>query len=226
MTFAIRLVFGGRFCRPTFETSVAEAAASHPLLTSCVHSSNNSLSVFEAAPNDLMWVDSNLAPVISELPLTDAGMPPGLNSQSDRIDVSRENGFKTFVSEQYEKTDVHFLFHHAACDGIGGFKFVEEVLARYHAAETQTDFLIPVVDPDLLKLRDANCEAPLPWHRRMLRSSFVLPRRILGMTRPALAKIATPAPTPDSVSGQPVSAVLEMPTLTLERRRNRRHQSP
>lgn len=215
MTFAVRLAFKGSICFKTLETSVLEAANSHPLLTSCVRSDDDSVSIFRTPPNELRWVPSNLPPVINELSLDDSGLPLDLTPQSDRIDLSRENGFKTFVAEHNGKTDVHFLFHHAACDGLGGFKFAEEVLARYHAAKTSTKFPIPAFDSELLKFRNPKCKNLLTWYRRLIRSGFVLPRRLFGMTGNSFAKIATNSIDPDAKANQPVSAVLEMPTLTL-----------
>jgi len=217
MTFAIRLVLEGSVCRESLRQSLLESVKSHPLLTSCVSSGHDSLSIYDAPPNDLTWVPSNLAPEIGELRLDDSDLPIGLDIQSDRIDLSRENGFKTFVSEQNGKTDIHFLFHHSASDGLGGFKFAHEVLARYHAAQTQTKVPIPVADSEVLKLRNSKCETSLPWYRRIIRSSFVLPRRILGMTGQTPAKIAVATPDPKTVVNQPVSGVLEMPTLTLSK---------
>ena len=144
-------------------------------------------------------------------------MPLGLDALSDRIDLSRENGFKTLVFEQDGKTDVHFLFHHAVSDGLGSFKFVEEVLTRYHAAKTQTEPSISKIDPELLKLRNSKCETLLPWHRRVIRSGFVLPRRIFGMIGQTPARIAANSPAPETVVNQPVSSALEMPTHTLSK---------
>ena len=217
MTFAIRLVFEGSICSATLKASVAEAVISHPLLTSCVRSDNESLSIFDAPPNELSWVASNLPPEIIQLELDNSGVPIGLDPQSDRIDLTRENGFKVFVSCHERKANVQFLFHHAACDGLGGFKFIEQVLANYHAAQTQTELSIPPADPELLKLRNSKCETSLPWHRHLLRSSFVLPRRIFGMVGQTPAMIAATAPDPNIATNQPVSAVLEMPTLTLSK---------
>ena len=191
MTFAIRLAFDGSVCFESLETAVAETAVFHPLLTSLVQSSDDSLSIFKAPPTQLRWVASNLTPEITRLSLDDSGSPIGLTRQSDRIDLSRENGFKTFVSEHDGKANIHFLFHHAATDGLGGFKFAEEVLARYHAAETVLESPIPVTDSETLKLRNPKSETPLPWHRQLMRSGFVIPRRILGMTGGSLARITT-----------------------------------
>lgn len=217
MTIPIRLVFEGSVCRESLQTAVAEAARSHPLLTSCVRCDHDSLSIYEAPPTDLTWVSSDLTPEIRSLRLDDSGLPVGLDPQSDRIDLSREIGFKTFVAEQNGKTEIHFLIHHAACDGLGSFKFVEEVLARYHAAQTRTKPPTPVVDSESLKLRNSKSETSLPWYRRMIRSSFVLPRRILGMTGQTPAKIAATTPDSKTVANQPASGALEMPTLTLSK---------
>ena len=215
MTFAIRLVFEGSICFDSLQISVAEAAVSHPLLTSCVRSDDESLSIYEAPPTKLMWVRSNSQPEITHFSMDETGIPVGLDSQADRIDLSRQHGFKTFVSEHDGQSVVQFLFHHAACDGLGGFKFVEEVLARYHATETKTKFPIPEVDSELLKLRNSKCETSLPWHRRLIRSSFVLPRRIFGMIGQTPAMLAAKTPAPETVANQPASAALEMPSLTL-----------
>ena len=217
MTIPIRLVFEGSVCLQSLQTAVADAASSHPLLTSCVKSSNDSLSIYEASPTELRWVPSKVTPVINELSLDESGRPSGLRPQSDRIDLACENGFKTFVSEQNGNTDVHFLFHHAACDGLGGFKFVTEVLARYHSVRTGTQPPIAAVDSEILNLRNAKCEPTLPWHRRVLRSCFVLPRRISGMIGQTPARIEARTPAPETVADQPASSSFEMPTITLSK---------
>ena len=217
MTFPVRLVFQGQMRRESLEAAVVETVASHPLLTSFVKNADEDGSVFEAPPSDLRWVPSGLPPVVSLLSLDDSAIPTGLTSQSDRIDLTRENGFKTFIAEHGGKTEVHFLFHHACCDGLGAFEFVEEVLANYHRVETGEDVRSRQTDLEALKLRDPDCETLLPWHRRMIRSGFVLPRRIAGMVRgPLPDEIATRQRVPSSLDDQPVSAVFEMPTLTLD----------
>ena len=215
MTFAICLVFKGELGLDSLKASVVEAALSHPLLTSCVRSSDEALSIYQASPKELTWVPSDLPPEINLLSLDDSGTPVSLNSQSDKFDLSRENGFKVVVSERGQETDVHFLFHHAVCDGLGGFKFVEEVLARYHATITKTEVQLTKVDAESLKLRNSNCETLLPWYRRLIRYGCVLPRRIFGMVGQTPAFVAAKMPTRESITNQPVSAALEMPSLTL-----------
>ena len=217
MTFAIRLVFGGSICRKSLRTSVIQVAKWHPLLTSCVRTENETSSIYHAPPNELIWASSDLEPEIIELPLDDSGLPSGLDSKSDRIDLREAIGFKTFVFELNGQSEVHFLFHHAVCDGLGGFKFVKQVLAKYHSIHSQTELPIPISDPETLKLRNSKCETSLPWHRRMIRSSFVLPHRILGMIGQTPAMIAANAPDPNTITNQPVSAALEMPTVTLSK---------
>ena len=215
MTFAIRLVFDGSVCRESLQKSVADAASSHPLLKSYVRAGNDSLAIYKAPPTDLNWVPAEVNPVIHVLEIDDCDRPIGLEARSDRIDLNREIGFKTFISMHNGTTNVHFLFHHAACDGLGAFRFIEEVLNRYHAAQTQIEFPIPKVNSKLLKLRNSNCDIKLPWYRRLARSGFVLPCRIFGMVGQTPAKIAASSPEPDGGSSQPVSGVFEMPTVTL-----------
>lgn len=122
MTFTIRLKFAGQFERRPFAEAVATAVGRHPLLAS---------HIVGADTNHPQWVEADdPMPPIDIAPL---GCPlefPG----SERIDLARCTGLRIWVRSGSDRTEMRFQFHHSCTDGIGAYRFIEDVLCAYEAA--------------------------------------------------------------------------------------------
>src|SRR5690606_9385219 len=149
MTFYLRLRFEGSLEQDAFRGAVKKALVDHPLLRSLA-SGDPRLSgeklAWEPAPATAVpymeWTQGDQA--FQE--------PQGGNG----IDIRSEIGVRFFVRYSGGKTTVLAQFHHSAVDARGGARFLEDVLAHYHAALVKADaaeWLRPV-NLDLLAKRD------------------------------------------------------------------------
>ena len=120
MNFFIRLRCAGRFDRTALDTAAATAFARHPLLTAIVRPSGRAW-VWEPAnaPSEVLWLD---APPAEELP------------KLKPLDVRVEPGLRLAACEGPGRTDLIVQGHHACCDGLGIFRFIEDLLIAYAQA--------------------------------------------------------------------------------------------
>jgi hypothetical protein len=145
MTPFVRLEFQGRFDREGFPRAVARALAAHPLLRARVVGSPR------ATTAELRWVDaSDQFPFLSWAP---AGEPIEFPA-GRQIDLHREIGLRLWVREGEQHTELLVQAHHACCDGIGLFTFLERLLAEYAAQNAaEPGPLDSPPDPDLIRRR-------------------------------------------------------------------------
>ena len=184
ITFVIQLKFSGRVERAAFEQAVRTAVARHPLL---------SASVKQMARYTHRWVLTEEATPIhwSSLSTADEDAPLG-DGYGEPVDLSREAGLSIWVRQGDERSEVRLQFHHACCDGIGGFRFVEDLLVAY-AAQTGGEATATLADLDVARLavRGHFGLAPRPWRQR-LRETIFGAKEALRLYREKPLSIAIP----------------------------------
>lgn len=144
MAFQIRLVFSGALSLSAFQDALHAATNRHALLRARL--------VADARSRPI-WIEAPLAqPLLDVAPW---GTPWRL-PDARQIDPKRECGVRVWARYSEKRTELRLLFHHACCDGIGAYQFIEDLLAAYHLA----------------------CTGVLPAHRRPIE-----PKRLAGRGR-------------------------------------------
>jgi hypothetical protein len=126
MTFFIRLQFAGQIDQRAFHRAVDRATKRHPLLQSHVRTVNRRRFWVPArrVRSCVQWAMDN-QPASSHLP--------------EYLDLRKEIGLRILVRRGRERSSVILQFHHACCDGIAAFQFVEDLLICYAVAQGSAD---------------------------------------------------------------------------------------
>ena len=165
MAYTIRLTCSGRIDPAAFSRAVDAAVERHPLLRARVKTSGLS---------GLTWVPSP-----EPKPHLDFGTlgEPLQCPRGARIDLREENGLRIWVRGGLNRVVLSFQFHHACCDGVGAYQFIEDVLCIYdHQVRGRAG--APSLRPvrgDLLRHR---ARFGLSWWQWLLR----LPLELWGLT--------------------------------------------
>ncbi|PAY15231.1 hypothetical protein CKO51_32950 [Rhodopirellula sp. SM50] len=119
MSFFLDLDFSGQLDQDIFQAALEEALARHPLLF-CV--------IELAKKNRLCWV-----PAPDKVPPVDwaDGDVPMEFKNNGYIDIRTETGLRIWVRQSADSARVTMQFHHSACDGTGGYRFVGDLLGCY-----------------------------------------------------------------------------------------------
>lgn len=134
MTYFIRLNLSGRLDPPAFRAALDRALARHPVLKS----------VMRVAPigRESEWRVSDVRPHVGideeDVPLD---FPRG-----EPIDLHTEIGLRAWIRNGVESSRLWLQFHHCCCDGLGAFRFIEDLLACY-AGQISEIAGEPVADP-------------------------------------------------------------------------------
>ncbi|MGE0482063.1 MAG: hypothetical protein AB7Q17_16495 [Phycisphaerae bacterium] len=121
MAFHIRLVFTGQIDEQELRRAIEHSIGRHPLLSARIAQSRPGKWYWTAAPSEGPYVD--FAP---------AGQPMRY-PRSARIDLRCESGVRIWARSGVPASEIRFQFHHACCDGIGAYQFIEDVLCSYDA---------------------------------------------------------------------------------------------
>jgi hypothetical protein len=165
MTFIVRLVFSGELDRPAFAAAAAMAVRRHPLLGAHVQRCGRRGLRWIAAADPRPWIDYGAA----SAPRTFPG--------AEGIDLGAATGLRIWVRTGPERTEISVQFHHACCDGIGGYRFLEDLLVAYDrvARPGADEAAFRPLDAELLRRR---ARFGLSWPRVLLR----LPAELWGLT--------------------------------------------
>lgn len=138
MTFFVRVEFAGTPDQTALDAAFAEALGRHPLLTSRIARRGLRWHWVPAdgPPLQLQWHTSPSEPA----------WPIALP-----IDLRRGAGIRAHVHAFAGRCSLVVSFHHAACDGIGAFRFIGDLLACYGRRTAPADAL-----PALLPIRPVN----------------------------------------------------------------------
>ena len=143
MSFVVQLELSGALDRESFEQSVSAAVERHPLLTAIIGPGKGGKDCWIAASNpqphlDFGGIDDPI------------GFPGGL----EYINIRSEVGLRIFVRYDNENAIVTTQFHHVACDGIGSYHFLGDLLFEYAKRTCDTDLGEPIdLPPNRLRAR-------------------------------------------------------------------------
>ena len=140
MSFVVQLELSGCIDRSAFENAVLTALERHPLLQAMIGPAKQGKDCWIAA--------RDAAPVIDWGPLN----APIEFDESERINLRNEIGLRIFIRHDDERAIITAQFHHSACDGIGSYQYLGDVLF-YYANQTGEEDLQPPPELDLKKLR-------------------------------------------------------------------------
>lgn len=173
MAFQIRLLLGGRVDGEALRGALHEAVARHPLLRA-------RLAGFERS--NLKWVDGGQIWLDCQPRCT-----PLVHPDSASINLRHEPGLRTWARYDDDQTELRFHFHHSCSDGIGAYRFIDDVLCLYHNRVSPDQAVtLRTVRPELLKQRT---KMGRTWWRYLLR----LPLTLIAVTASPLEfKLAPP----------------------------------
>ena len=210
MTFTIRLKFSGSFDRLAFQKAVPEALTRHPLL---------SAHIAESPGGKLAWTwTSEPDPLVNVAEDSVASRFP----DSERIDLTIDCGIRIWVRRGVNRVDIRVQFHHACCDGVGAYRFIEDLLCLYHngVVPVEQHVALRPLDAALLNQRT---RFGLSWLKLLMR----IPLELWGVTvgfamfflrRPVEIHTETPSGT-ESCDDQ---TLLDLPAKTLSATQLRR----
>ena len=198
--YPVDLTFAGRFDRAAFQAALAQAIARHPLVGARVDDSGP-LPCWIAGPAEppgIDWADAS---------------EPLANPSGTFIDLRRESGLRIWVRESPQTSRVYMQFHHACCDGVGMFQFVDDWLACYASAVDGSAPQLPTLDVERLRQRDrlAPDDAPPPSLAAGLRDLSVLAMVWGDILLSRSARLA-PSTTEPSDRRQPPAPFLDFKT--------------
>lgn len=137
----LELHFEGSIDRAAFDAGLAFGISRNPLLRAIVS---------EDQPRQLEWRLVDAMPLVDWAPL---GTPRGPR-YDEYVDLREQTGLRIWVRQGSDRSTLLLHFHHACCDGLGAFAFIEDFLVGYAAASGQGSIAIarPLV-PQRLKMR-------------------------------------------------------------------------
>ena len=120
MSFFIRLHFFGRVNLSALRTALPMVLARHPLLRAVV----------QEVGRQFQWATSPTEPAIDVVSLPGGACLP----EPRAIDLRQEPGLHVWAVEEAERFQLLLQFHHACCDALGAFVFIEDLLTAYAQA--------------------------------------------------------------------------------------------
>lgn len=151
MTLWVYLEFLGKFPNREFlEFTILEGLKGHERFQAHISGPLNKKT------SDLFWVDAS-----SEKPYIDWGKKgdPLVFPKSHRINLYSELGTRFFIRESKEKTYIYIQVHHACCDGLGIFLFLDNIHRRIFSLLSQDKSIPSYQMSNLSQKRD-----PSPHH--------------------------------------------------------------
>ena len=143
MAFIVQMNFSGNVNRAAFESALPAALARHPLLMAHRQLAKKGLPCWVQAPETKPIVDWGNEGVPIDLP------------QGESINLENEVGLRIWIREGSGTTSMTMQFHHSCCDGIGGYRFIGDLLALYgqQTSEESSSYELAPLDPELLRNR-------------------------------------------------------------------------
>ncbi len=192
MTCHMRFWFRGRFARPALEAALRTALARHPMLQATVAGRR-------AGPTSgLRWVrvpEPRLPFISWKAAAEPIEAPPG----GMRSDLTADIGLRLWLREAADETVLLVQFHHAVCDGVGLFRFMEDLLTAYGALHGVPMPPMAAIDAAALGRRGAfGLSARDRWARlgldlaRALQFFKVLPSPLLAPRAPGAGRTRRP----------------------------------
>ena len=143
MAFIVQLIFSGNVNRAAFESALPAALERHPFLIAHRQMAKQGLPCWVLADGTLPIVDWGQDGNPLDLP------------RGESIDLTKEVGLRIWIRQGPNRTAMTFQFHHSCCDGIGGYRFIGDLLALY-GRQTGSDpsaYELSSLEPELLRNR-------------------------------------------------------------------------
>lgn len=204
MTFTIRMKLSGRFDREAFESAVAVAVARHPFLGAIITGAKQREWVWSPAPDPRPFIDYGDLSAPLRFPV------------GEFVDLRKETGLRIWVRTSAERTEIRFQFHHSTCDGIGSYRFLEDLLCAYDRAARPDEEPIPFrpLDPNKLKTRT---RFGMSWLKQTLRIPLEVWGFVVGLLTFFLPRpVQSATPREPNIDEQGKLAVLDMPAHTFD----------
>lgn len=205
MTFGIRLTFSGRLDRAALESAVREAVSRHPLLAAHLVRKRWRRPTWVAAADPMPYVD-----------ISDESQPlryPG----TERIDLESQTGLRIWARSGPERTELRLQFHHSCTDGIGAYRFVEDLLCAYHRAVRPDDLDVDYRPLDGERLRHRT-RCGLTWWQVLLRMPVEIWGVVVGLVMMLVLRpqplLAAQSPGDDDEAAGPL--LVDMPAHTFD----------
>ena len=141
MTFVVQLRLSGQLDREAFTAAVDSSLARHPLLTAIIGPGKGG--------KDCWIKEIDPKPFLNWGTLEDPTEFP----HGEFIDLRKETGLRIFVRHDDKVAVVTAQFHHAACDGIGSYQYLGDLLYEY-AIRTGGRELPTLVDSPYKRLKE------------------------------------------------------------------------
>lgn len=135
MTYFFRLNLTGRVDLAALEGALDTCLQRHPLLQSLVH--------YLPFGRECEWRQTDARPFVSD---AEADVPLDF-PRGEPIDLRSEVGLRVWIRNGPASSALWLQFHHCCCDGLGAFRFIEDLLACYGLSRTKkqsTDVLRPI----------------------------------------------------------------------------------
>jgi NRPS condensation-like uncharacterized protein len=143
MTFVVRFEFSGKAEPDALNQSLEFALERHPLLRAIVGPAKRGADC---------WIASEAKAEINWGSLQDPFDCPS----GEYIDLRREPGLRLWVRGDESRSILLAQFHHAACDGIGSYQFLGDLLWKYAKLTSDAELPdLPELDPVALRSRAA-----------------------------------------------------------------------
>lgn len=140
-TCFIRLRFEGRLAQPAFEAAARGALGRHPLLAARVDQSRRRPCwILDAEPApEIVWREGDVDDQYSPTRYLDLG----------------EARLRLWVTRSSSASELLVQFHHACCDGLGIFQFIQDLLVLYarECGVSLPDKALPTLQPQRLAER-------------------------------------------------------------------------
>lgn len=192
MTFFIRMVFSGELDQGAFRRGMVTALDRHPLLRARLSQNPRGKNYWVDAPSGDFFLD-----------VAALGVPLKFPGQ-ERIHLQETSGLRIWLRVGSGEVEARFQFHHSCCDGIGAYRFIEDLLVAYHR-ELQGEPAAEFRPLDEIRLQ-SRFTFGLNWWRFLLRLPLELYGLFLGsvvffLRRPAVT--ASPKiPSPGEYAGE------------------------
>ena len=179
----VKLYFRGRLAQQPFEMAVRAASERHPLLRARIRRSRAvpQWEICEQAVPRVTWQEVE----IGEPGWVDC---PVERPVVDYLNIERR-GMQLYVQRGQVRSVVWLQIHHACCDGLGAYQFVEDLLLLYAelTGEGGSSQRLSTLEPQRLARRGS---LSLPAAKLLA----MLPRQTVGLS--GVCKFALHAPVP------------------------------
>ncbi len=202
MAFMIVLRFRGELDEAAWRESLRVAQRREPLLSALVEGDSPGNLRWVAARDDTPWLDCQ--PHSAPLRFPDVA----------RIDLQRERGLRCWVRHGDGRVEMRFQFHHSCCDGVGAYRFLDDLLRIYQRRLDPQSTVEPhALDPIRLKQRT---QFGLRWFHYLLRLPLELIGVVFGSLWFFIRKSFPLESLPfESLAEDQLRELPDMPTITL-----------